>query len=134
MIVRNFAPPAQPDVAVIAYGGSSALLAPLMIRLADEEIRVISCLPACLSPLDLTPAVEAAAATGRVVVVEEASADFGWTAEVAARLYDRLHGRLRAPIQRVGMAPTIIPASKALEQEVLVTEDTILAAILEAMK
>lgn len=132
--LRNYDGTQQPDVTVIAYGGMSYLLAPLMVRLADEEIRVRACLPGCLSPLADEAIVHAARATGRVVIAEENSADFGWGAEVASRIYDACYAQLRAPIQRLGAAPTVIPASKSLEDRVLLSEDDIFSAILAVLQ
>ncbi|HEU5439198.1 MAG TPA: transketolase C-terminal domain-containing protein [Ktedonobacterales bacterium] len=133
VVLRNYAPTEQPDVTVIAYGGMSYLLAPLMARLVEEEIRVLACMPGCLSPLDETPLLEAARATGRVVVVEENSADFGWGAEVAARIYGACYAQLRAPVVRLGAAPTVIPAAKALEDAALVSDESLLSAIMEVL-
>lgn len=133
IMLRNYTSTEQPDVTVIAYGGMSYLLAPLLARLVEEEIRVLACLPGCLSPLDEAPLLDAARATGRVVVVEENSADFGWGAEVAARIYDACYAQLRAPVRRLGAAPTVIPAAKSLEDAALVSEESLLSAIMEVL-
>ena len=127
--VRNYGDDEQPDVTVIAYGGMSALLAPVLARLAEDEIRVLACLPGCLSPLEEAPLVKAAHATGRVLVIEEHVSTFGWSAEVATRLYDACGEELRAPIARLGAAPTVIPAAKTLEEGVLVSEEAIFFAV-----
>jgi acetoin:2,6-dichlorophenolindophenol oxidoreductase subunit beta len=127
--VRNYGDDEQPDVTVIAYGGMSALLAPVLARLAEEEIRVLVCLPGCLSPLEEAPLVKAAHATGRVLVIEEHVSTFGWSAEVATRLYDTCGKELRAPIARLGAVPTVIPAAKTLEEGVLVSEEAIFFAV-----
>ena len=128
-----------PDVTLIAYGGMSRLLAPVLERLPDEEIRVLACLPSCISPLDMAPLVAAAAAeSGRVLVVEESQAAFGWGAEVAAAVYERLGALvgdgLLAPVRRLGIAPTVIPAARALEDQVLIGETQLEAAILELLR
>jgi pyruvate/2-oxoglutarate/acetoin dehydrogenase E1 component len=67
-------------------------------------------------------------------VLEEHVAAFGWSAEVAARLYAACHAELRRPIARLGAAPTVIPAAKALEERVLVSEDAIVSAILALLE
>ena len=118
-LVRNYGDGATPDVTVIAYGGMSRLLVPLLAELAAEEIRVLACLPACISPLDATPLAWAAAQSGRVLVAEESPAAFGWGAEVAAQMHARVGNQLLAPVTRLGAAPTVIPAAKALEDAVL---------------
>ncbi len=117
--LRNYGRAETPDLTVITYGGVSRLLVPLLERMADEEIRVLACLPACISPLDEAPLVQAATASGRVLIVEESQAAFGWGAEVAARLHALVGDRLHTPVARIGAAPTVIPAAKPLEDAVL---------------
>ena len=131
--LRNYGAGETPDVTVIAYGGLSRLLAPLLERLAGEEIRLLVCLPACISPLDAAPLVAAARQSGRVLVVEESPVAFGWGAEVAAQISALAGDRLLAPIARLGAAPTVIPAAKALEDAVLPSSATLEAAILKLL-
>lgn len=127
--LANFPAGAKPDVTVIAYGGISRLLAPLLARLAGEEIRVLACLPSCISPLDSAPLAAAAVQSGRLLVVEESPVAFGWGAEVAAQVSALAGSGLHAPVQRLGAAPTVIPAAKPLEEQLLPSEAAIEAAI-----
>jgi acetoin:2,6-dichlorophenolindophenol oxidoreductase subunit beta len=131
--LANYPAGAVPDVTVVAYGGMSRLLVPLLTRLAGEEIRVLACLPSCISPLDGHLIARKAAESGRVLVVEESPAAFGWGAEVAAQLYARIGDQLRAPVQRLGAAPTVIPAVKLLEEQVLPSEAAIEAEIVRLL-
>ena len=127
-LARNYGDGETPDVTVIAYGGMSRLLVPLLAELAAEEIRVLACLPACISPLDAAPLACAAAQSGRVLVAEESPVAFGWGAEVAAQVHALAGDALRAPVVRLGAAPTVIPAAKALEDAVLPSQDGLAAA------
>jgi pyruvate/2-oxoglutarate/acetoin dehydrogenase E1 component len=115
----NYPEGEQPDVTLFAYGGVSRLLPTLLARLAAEDIRLLVCLPACISPLDPAPLAAAARQSGRALVVEESPAGFGWGAEVAACLHGLAGSDLLAPVARLGTAPTVIPAAKALEDLVL---------------
>lgn len=133
-LARNYGDGATPDVTVIAYGGMSRLLAPLLTKLAAEEIRVLACLPACISPLDAAPLLWAAAQSGRVLVAEESPTAFGWGAEVAAQIHALAGDRLHAPVARIGAAPTVIPAAKALEDAVLPSQDALAAQIFELLQ
>jgi 2-oxoisovalerate dehydrogenase E1 component len=128
-LARNYGEGETPDVTVIAYGGMSRLLVPLLARLAAEEIRVLACLPACISPLDAAPLVAAVRQSGRVLVAEEGPVAFGWGAEVAALLHAQAGEQLLAPVMRLGAAPTIIPAAKALEDALLPSEALLEEAI-----
>jgi pyruvate/2-oxoglutarate/acetoin dehydrogenase E1 component len=126
--LANYGPEATPDVAVAAYGGMSTLLAPVLARLAEEEVRVLAVLPACISPLDSTLLVQAArAAGGRLLIVEESQAAFGWGAEVAAIVQAEVQGAL---VSRLGAQPTVIPAARPLEDAVLLTPRSIERALL----
>jgi pyruvate/2-oxoglutarate/acetoin dehydrogenase E1 component len=131
--LRNYAGNEPPDVTVVAYGGMSRLLLPVLQRMASEEVRVLACLPASISPLDPLPLIAAAGESGRLLVVEESQAAFGWGAEVAALVQAASpHG---APaIMRLGAQPTVIPAAKSLEEQVLVSAADIEAAILALLR
>jgi len=133
-LARNYGDGETPDVTVIAYGGMSRLLVPLLAELAAEEIRVLACLPACISPLDAAPLLWAAAQSGRVLVAEESPTAFGWGAEVAAQVHALAGERLHAPVVRVGAAPTVIPAAKALEDAVLPSPDALAAQIFKLLQ
>jgi pyruvate/2-oxoglutarate/acetoin dehydrogenase E1 component len=134
VLVRNYRPPRQADVALITYGGISRLLEPALRWLAREELRVVACLVGCLSPLSMELILDCARESGRVVVVEEGSTPFGWAAEVSARIYDALHTQLVAPVKRVGAIGPVIPAAKSLEDKVLVSEASLTSAVLELMQ
>jgi pyruvate/2-oxoglutarate/acetoin dehydrogenase E1 component len=129
--LANYAAEETPDVTIAAYGGMSRLLVGVLARLAREEVRVLGVLPASISPLDITPLAAAAKESSRLLVVEESQAAFGWGAEVAAAVFTR------APyirVSRLGAQPTVIPAAKPLEDQVLVSEVDIDAAILGLLR
>ncbi len=121
------------DATLIAYGGMSREIVPLLARLRAEEIAVTAVLPASLNPLPVETLVRAADATGRVVIAEEGTEGFNWGAEVAAILYERLLGRLEAPIRRLSSRPAAIPCSEEGERAVLVQADDLERAILEVL-
>ncbi|GIK75575.1 MAG: dehydrogenase E1 protein subunits alpha/beta [Chloroflexota bacterium] len=133
-MTRNYGDGETPDVTVIAYGGMSRLLAPLLAEMAAEEIRVLACLPACISPLDAAPLVWAAAQSGRVLVAEESPVAFGWGAEVATQVHALAGDRLHAPVARLGAAPTVIPAAKPLEDAVLPSQAMLAAQIFKLLE
>jgi pyruvate/2-oxoglutarate/acetoin dehydrogenase E1 component len=133
VIIQNYGEHQKPDIALIAYGGLSRIIEPLMVKLKSEEIRVITCFPGELNQNFDEILFDIVRKSGRVVVIEEASADFGWGAEIAARIYSELFNQLKCPIIRVGALSSVIPASKSLEDRVLVSEDKIQQSILEAL-
>jgi pyruvate/2-oxoglutarate/acetoin dehydrogenase E1 component len=130
--LANYGAEQTPDLALAAYGGMSALLTPVLARLAAEEVRVLAVLPACISPLDSTAIVAAAqAAGGRLLLVEEGPAAFGWGAEVAAVVQAALPG---AVVARLGAQPTVIPAARPLEDAVLLTAASVERALLALLE
>ncbi|HEX2980923.1 MAG TPA: transketolase C-terminal domain-containing protein [Anaerolineaceae bacterium] len=133
VMLENYPEGQKPDVALVAYGGASRLLEPLLNRLAGEEIWIKACLPGCLSPLPIRQILQYIEGIGRVIVVEEGTASFGWSAEVSAQIYDAFGGQLAGPILRLGAAETVIPASKPLEDQVLLSEEKILSAVFQVM-
>lgn len=123
----------DPDVTLIAYGGLSREIVPLMQELADEEIHVLAVFPSSLNPLPLETLTEAALRSGRVIIVEEGTAGFNWGSEVSSKLYGRLFNQLSCPIQCLASASEIIPAARDLEDKMLVSATQIEAAILESL-
>ena len=92
--------------------------------MAEEEIRVLACIPTLIKPLPVDLLCSAAEESGRVVVAEEGCVQWGWGAEIAARIHECLFGRLRAAVRRVGAVNIAIPAARTLERVVLPTETT----------
>ncbi len=131
-VVKNYSSGA-PDVALVAYGGSSLLVLEVMKRLLQEEIRVVAAVPASVQPVPADDLVEAIGAAKQVIVVEEGTYAFGWGAEIASTLHTRLWGKLQKPVRRIAAMDTIIPAAKPLEELVLPSVADIENAIYEVM-
>jgi pyruvate/2-oxoglutarate/acetoin dehydrogenase E1 component len=132
-VIRNYQD-ATPDVTLIAYGGVSRLLPPLLADMAREEIRVEACLPASLQPLPVATLVSLVRRSRRGVVVEEGTVGYDWGAEVSAQLHAHLWGVLERPVARVASLPTIIPASRPAEQQTLISHERISTAIMEVLQ
>ena len=131
-IVRNYVD-GQPDVTLIAYGGVSLMLAPLLEKMAVEEIRILACLPSALQPPPIETMAACSVESRRVIVIEEGTRSFGWGAEIAAHLTESLWGRLQTPIRRVAARDTIIPAARNLEAAALPSSSAIETAIFEVI-
>jgi pyruvate/2-oxoglutarate/acetoin dehydrogenase E1 component len=130
VIVKNYQS-GKPDVTIVSYGGISRIVRNVLKAFKDEEIRIMSIWVSCLSPLSvftLDRIRNAALESKRLILIEEGSAKFGWTSELAARI--------REPniiIVQMGALNTIIPAAKGLENSTLVNEDKIQRTILEVI-
>lgn len=133
VVLSNFSDNRKADIVIVAYGGTSRLLELILNQLAEEEIWITACLPVCLSPLPIKQIQDMTEGIGKILVIEEASPVFGWSAEITAALYDAHAGKLDGPILRVGAENTVIPASRPLEEKVLVSEEKIKSAVFEVM-
>jgi pyruvate/2-oxoglutarate/acetoin dehydrogenase E1 component len=122
-----------PDATLICYGGMSRAAVEVLHTLEAEEIAVTAVLPSSLKPLPIETLVSVAGETGRIVIAEEGTEGFNWGAEVAALLYERLLGRIAAPIKRLAARPQAIPCAEAGERAVLVQPQDIADAIFEVM-
>jgi pyruvate/2-oxoglutarate/acetoin dehydrogenase E1 component len=129
-IVRNHRDDSA-DVTILAYGGMSRIILPLMSELAEEEISVTAAFPGSLQPLPIDSLVAAAAESGHVIIAEESTAGFNWGSEVAATIAERLHGKLAAPVRRLASRSGVIPASESGEREALLQAEEIEDAIME---
>lgn len=127
-VVRNVSE-GEADIVLFAYGGMSRWLSGLFARLGERGVRAAVCLPSRLDRFDPVPWVLTLGAR-RAVLAEEGTAGFGWTAEVAARLYE---ADLGCRVRRVSAAPTIIPAAKALEDEMLPSDRSLEDACLRLL-
>jgi pyruvate dehydrogenase E1 component beta subunit len=72
-----------------------------------------------LHPLDVDPVLASVQRTGRLIVVEDGSIDFGIGAELVARLTEA--GAPLRHVTRIGAEPVPIPSVTTLEHQVLPT-------------
>jgi pyruvate/2-oxoglutarate/acetoin dehydrogenase E1 component len=117
--LRNYPQWQIPDVTLIAYGGSSLWVHEILKRMRHEEIRVLALLPSRIKPLDMEPVLNAVRESGRLIILEEGTGQWGWGAEIAASVHLHLWDNLRSPVRRIGAAGTIVPAAKPLEDAYL---------------
>lgn len=117
------------DATVISYGRTlhDALAVAEALEQEGSKVGVIDL--RSIAPLDAETLVETVAGTGRAVVAHEAQEPFGAGAEVAAILQQRLFGKLKAPVARVGARRSPVPFSKPLEDEYVPTQARIRAAV-----
>lgn len=97
--------------------------------LAGEGIQVAIIDPRTTSPLDADTILEFAEATGRVVVVDEASPRCGMAADIAALIVEEAFHALKAPILKVTPPHTPVPYAPSLEDAYLPDAAKIAAAV-----
>jgi 2-oxoisovalerate dehydrogenase E1 component len=98
-------------------------------RLANEGISVELIDPRTVSPLDIETIHASVRKTGRLLIVDETFAPFGFGAEVAAQIADAGFDDLDAPIRRLNGAFAPTPYSPPLEAAVIPNLDAIVGAI-----
>ncbi len=121
------------DVTVVATSRlvGEALAAADELSSDGVEVEVID--PRTLQPLDLDTIVESVSRTGRCVVAHEAVRAYGFGAEVAAAVQERVLDRMHAPVIRVAAPFVPVPTSSALEDAYLVGRPQIVSAIREVI-
>ena len=82
-----------------------------------------------LNPLDLDPVIESTIATGRCLVVTEASLTAGPSAELAARIQEEAFDYLEEPVVRLAGEDVPIAVAPALEQAAIPSPDRIAAVL-----
>jgi pyruvate/2-oxoglutarate/acetoin dehydrogenase E1 component len=102
----------------------------VLSRLAvEEEIFGELVVPSQISPPDWEPIDASVNVTHNLLVIEESVEGFTWGSEVAARISSRFFGELRQPVATAASDPTVIPSSKTLEAEMLMTAERVEHAI-----
>lgn len=115
--------------AIVTWGAMVSRAMQAAEVLAREGIDVSVHNVRWLNPVDdalLEAAVDMSG--GRVIVAHEANLSGGFGAEVAARIQSNHFGRLSAPVRRIGAPDTRIPAAPALQNVVIPSAATLIAA------
>lgn len=103
------------DVTLIAWSAAVALCLQAADELAAQGVQAKVVDLRTLVPFDVETVVNAASATGRVVVVHEAPLSAGFGAEVVSTIQEEAFYDLEAPIQRVTSWDTPYPPTRVEE-------------------
>ena len=87
-----------------------------------------------LTPLNDTLIVQSVKKTGHCIVADPDWVDYGATAEIATRVYEKCFGTLKAPIERIGFARTPTPTGRVLEDVFYPNAGTIVRAVEKQFK
>ena len=107
------------DCTIVALGRMVKLANEAADQLAKQGVSCTVIDPRTTSPLDVETILEEVAATGRLVVVDEASPRCNLATDISALVADQGFGTLRAPIRMVTPPHTPVPFSPALEDAYL---------------
>lgn len=117
------------DVTVVALARMVRLALGVATEFAKEGISVEVVDPRTVSPLDVETILASVKKTGRLLVVDEPPAQYGFSAEIAARIGEVGFDYLDAPIRRLSGAFCPTPYSPPLESAVVPGPVEIAAAI-----
>jgi len=90
--------------------------------------------PRTLSPLDDGPIIQSVKKTGHCIVADYDWMNCGFSAEVAARVSEKCHSKLRSPVQRVAFPETHCPTTRPLESVFYPNARDIVKAVEKALK
>ncbi len=112
------------DLYIIGYGGTSGIIKNTLATLAAEEIWAEAIIPALIS--DTSHCAKAIMErtqrhTEPIVIIDEATADFGWSSQLALSLVKL--GYPASKIHILAREYDILPASNTLEQQLIITDE-----------
>lgn len=122
------------QVTVVALARMVHLADSVSEELAHSGISVELIDPRTVSPLDTETILDSLRKTGRLLIVDEPPAPYGFSAEIAARMADVGFNYLDAPIRRLTGAFCPTPYSPSLEAAVVPNAEGIKAAIRELVE
>jgi 2-oxoisovalerate dehydrogenase E1 component len=122
------------DVTVVTYGATVQRAFAAANQLAEEGISVEVIDLRTLSPWDEEAVMESVRKTNRVIVLYEDSLQWGYGAEIAAKIADQCFPWLDAPVKRVASADTWVAYAPRLEDAILPQIDDVKRACLEIVK
>lgn len=126
--LRLTAKVAAPSLTIVSYGETARHIADHLERFFEETdfVPELICLTQ-LHPLDTNLIERSVKKTGRLLVVEDGSIDFGLGAEIISKLIEK--GRSLEFVLRVGAEPVPVPSITKLELEVLPTIERIITQV-----
>ncbi len=119
------------DLTVVTYGAlvERSLRAAKTVATQGTESEVVDL--RSLNPFDWETVAASVAKTGKVIVAYEDSMSFGYGAEIAALIADRLFEFLDAPVRRVAALDTFVAYEPGLEDRILPQVDDLVRAMQE---
>jgi 2-oxoisovalerate dehydrogenase E1 component len=122
------------DVTIVTYGATVQRAFAAANQLADDGISVEVLDLRTLSPWDEEAVFESVKKTGRAIVLYEDSLQWGYGAEIVAKIADVCFPWLDAPVKRVASADTWVGYAPRLEDAILPQIDDVKKACREIMK
>ena len=119
------------DLTVVTYGAVVERAARAAAALAPEGVEVEVIDLRSLSPFDWETVAASVGKTGKALVAYEDALSFGYGAEIAALIADRLFEFLDAPVRRVAGLDTFVAYEPGLEAAILPQTEDLRRAMLD---
>jgi pyruvate dehydrogenase E1 component beta subunit len=103
------------DITMVATSSMVQVAEKAAKILAEDGIEAEIVDPRTIVPLDEETILASVRKTSRAIIIDEGHQSFGVTAEIAARISEKVFYDLDAPVQRMGAMDVPIPFSPALE-------------------
>ena len=122
------------DITLVATSSMVQVAEAAADRLAAEGIGAEIIDPRTLVPLDEDTILASVRKTSRALVIDEGHQSYGVTAEIAARITEKVFYHLDAPVQRMGAMDVPVPFSPALEDLTVPTPDAVVERARKAVR
>lgn len=116
------------DITLITMGSMTRMVLRTATKLEAEGISAQVLDLQSLVPLDEEAILEAAAAAGRVIIVEESRDRCSAASHIAAVLADKGFASLKAPVRRITVPDTAMPYAPSAELPLLPNPERVIAA------
>jgi pyruvate/2-oxoglutarate/acetoin dehydrogenase E1 component len=116
------------DVTVLSWGAMVLRGIDAAEALAQQSVSAEVINARWLSPFDWETLNASVAKTRRLLIVHEANLTGGFGAEVAARISEKFFGTLAAPVRRLGMPDSRVPAAPHLQDALIPSTQAIIDA------
>jgi acetoin:2,6-dichlorophenolindophenol oxidoreductase subunit beta len=116
------------DITIVALAATVPLALAAAGQLAADGVAAEVIDLRCLVPLDMRSVLESVGRTSRLLIVEENPYQGGWGGTIASIVADEGFELLDAPVRRVAAACVPLPFADALEERVIPSVATVVAA------
>jgi pyruvate dehydrogenase E1 component beta subunit len=122
------------DVTIVSYSGQALRCQTAVKQISEAGVSAEVIDLRTISPWDQETVLASVAKTGRCLIVHEAVVQFGVGAEIASVINERLFGKLKAPVKRLGAPFAPVPFTKPLETAYVADPKKIADTAIELVK
>jgi 2-oxoisovalerate dehydrogenase E1 component len=122
------------DVTIVTYGATVQRAFAAANQLAESGLSAEVIDLRTLSPWDEEMVLESVKKTNRAIVLYEDSLQWGYGAEIAARIADDCFPWLDAPVKRLASADTFVGYAPSLEDAILPQVEDVIKACQEIVR